>query len=535
MNEFIKHYDLVISTLSPVHIGCGEDYEPTSYIIEDNLLHAFDPSHAAHALSRPLYKKLIDLAEQPNIERIKTFFHENRAEFIPYTKHLVTVQPAVAKTYTDTMIKADRNNKLELERTFYNPHTYSPILPGSSIKGAVRTAILNAINAGKAKLRDEKYKDLQKRLLGGGFASDPLRLIKLGDAACQEANGITEIRYCVSRYRKRKQMKPGQPVNDSSGMDHMVETILPSYRRFQGSLNLQLLPENIRGDVPAIDKRTTALAAIAQVCNAFYRPILEQELNLLEDRGFGHPEWVHGMRSLLQGELGGRLKTGAAFLLRVGRHSSAEAMTLEGARWIKVSPPGIKPIRNTDDPKKVNLIWLSAHAKNASSNMLPMGWILVEHAPQNELSKLKEWLTQIKPGTNLQARWDEIALMREGLAEKLSQQSALEAQRQAEAAAEQARKEQLDALSPNRKRVEMFIDEFRIKAEQLRGKLDRQYTDYHERARKLAKDALEGADWTAEEKHAAADAIAEWLPKVVERIDKDQLKKLKLAALRGQA
>jgi hypothetical protein len=69
---------------------------------------------------------------------------------------------------------------------------------------------------------------------------------------------------------------------------------------------------------------------------------------------------------------------------------------------------------------------------------------------------------------------------------------------------------------------------------QLNGKLDRQNTEYHQKAQKLARDARESDGWTLEEKSAAADAITEWLPKVVERIDKDALKKLKLAALRGE-
>ena len=47
---------------------------------------------------------------------------------------------------------------------------------------------------------------------------------------------------------------------------------------------------------------------------------------------------------------------------------------------------------------------------------------------------------------------------------------------------------------------------------------------------------MEGADWTAPEKLAAANAIEEWLPKLVERIDiKDERKKLKLALLKFPA
>ncbi|PJB03235.1 MAG: hypothetical protein CO126_07815, partial [Hydrogenophilales bacterium CG_4_9_14_3_um_filter_63_34] len=74
---------------------------------------------------------------------------------------------------------------------------------------------------------------------------------------------------------------------------------------------------------------------------------------------------------------------------------------------------------------------------------------------------------------------------------------------------------------------------FAARAEQLRGGKDRQNAEYHQRAQKLAKEALEGGDWSDVEKHAAADAIAEWLPLVVERIDKEALKKLKLGTLRG--
>ena len=105
----------------------------------------------------------------------------------------------------------------------------------------------------------------------------------------------------------------------------------------------------------------------------------------------------------------------------------------------------------------------------------------------------------------------------------------------AEAEAQAAREAALSAMSENMRRIEEFKAAFEARAGQLRGNKERLNADYHNRARKLAQEALEGAGWTAEEKRAAAAAIEEWLPKVVERIDKDQLKKLRLAALRGQS
>jgi CRISPR-associated protein Cmr6 len=108
------------------------------------------------------------------------------------------------------------------------------------------------------------------------------------------------------------------------------------------------------------------------------------------------------------------------------------------------------------------------------------------------------------------------------------------AETQAEAArAKHEAEAKLAALTPNLRAVEQFSQAMASRYEQLRGSKERQNTEYHQKAQKLAKDAREGTDWTQAEKRAAAEAITEWLPKVVERIDRDALKKLKLNDLRG--
>jgi CRISPR-associated protein Cmr6 len=107
------------------------------------------------------------------------------------------------------------------------------------------------------------------------------------------------------------------------------------------------------------------------------------------------------------------------------------------------------------------------------------------------------------------------------------------AQAQAQAAAEQAAK--MASLSDNARLIEGFVLASKNRAEQLRGGRDRPNTELHAKARALSKAALEGADWTAEEKRAAADALSEWLPQVIAVDMKDERKKLKLALLRGEA
>jgi hypothetical protein len=36
MNAFMKTYQAGAHALSPIHIGCGEDFEPTNYVIDDD-------------------------------------------------------------------------------------------------------------------------------------------------------------------------------------------------------------------------------------------------------------------------------------------------------------------------------------------------------------------------------------------------------------------------------------------------------------------------------------------------------------------
>ncbi len=107
------------------------------------------------------------------------------------------------------------------------------------------------------------------------------------------------------------------------------------------------------------------------------------------------------------------------------------------------------------------------------------------------------------------------------------------AQAEAQAAAAQAAK--MATLSPNARLVEAFVVTAQSKLQQLHGNKENPNTEFHAKARDLSKAALEGAEWTAEEKRAAAEALAHWLPQVV-RVDmKDERKKLKLAHLRGEA
>ena len=98
-------------------------------------------------------------------------------------------------------------------------------------------------------------------------------------------------------------------------------------------------------------------------------------------------------------------------------------------------------------------------------------------------------------------------------------------------AAQQARMAQ---LSEALQHIETFVQEFRAKHEQFPSFKDKPNAAFHGKARALAKLAHESEGWSADEKRQAAEAIEEWLPKLVSVNIKDERKKLKLGSLKGQ-
>jgi CRISPR-associated protein Csm5 len=85
---------------------------------------------------------------------------------------------------------------------------------------------------------------------------------------------------------------------------------------------------------PATELRFNAEQIVA-ACNDFYRPILEAEMVLMRERKYLDPLWEKSIQQILVAAHD-KMQRGEAFLLRVGRHSGAESVTLNGVRQIKI-------------------------------------------------------------------------------------------------------------------------------------------------------------------------------------------------------
>lgn len=575
MNEFMKRYELVISTLSPVHIGCGEDYIPTEYVVDaKGILHKFNVVKLANNAPATLASELDAALEQPagadQLKNVSAILKKYRDEIVPLADAAIPMVSGVFKHYNETQGRNADFNRNGVERSSYNSFDQQLYIPGSSLKGAIRTALLDEQNTtpispqllrdiaafncmieefdtanGKKQLRlkanhskrgyEEARKDIEKSIsavagklsetrLCGTFSTDPFRAIKIADAQCCEPLMEREIRFCINRSRSGRK---------SQAQDKGLYTRLEYLLEFQSCVMQTEIEihdlQSVAGtqkDGKKLTPEATALLdwnKLIKRVNAYYLPRLENDVRLVQALKLDS-KWLIEIQSILQSGLKKEIQDGNAMLLRVGKHGGADCNTVDG-RQIKImlnedqrqnpgNPNRMDKIRLCVFDDKPRTTWFCADDLANPGDYLPHGWIVLS-------SKNCEWLSKLSGYQRFQ--------------EKRQKQIDAEVQKAATAKLEAERLSRLATLSPAMLEVENFIAAFKQRSEQMLGRKENPNADFHNRARKLASTALESSGWTPDEKRAAADAIAEWLPKVVSGIDKDQLKKLKLGALRGNA
>lgn len=560
MSPFLTTHRLHLTPLSPIHIGCGEDFEPTNYVIDNGLLYGFDPSRAA--LNEVQRSKLMDVARRGSLPGIQRFFRDNADTFKPHAHVVMPVCAGVARMYEQRIgkaanVEASGNqvfNKLEIERHVYTGTLQQPFIPGTSFKGALRTSWLDELN-GKRVPHDVEFKRngeakssaaLEKRLLGGDFQTSPLRLLKVADLM-PTREPEREVLFAVNR-KKREVMKDGQEMQPKGIAARKDCVLYGQYRLFVADVTLPALLQHMdatdskgKPATPQVQQLTARgsvdLRRLAQQSNQYHQQRLRRELAVLDGRCLVHPSWKRSIDLLLssQTSLGKKLQTGDAFLVRIGRYGSADSKTLtgEGVASIKImgakgSPPTFESTTKT--------VWLAAQNDNDLKHLVPFGWAVVEIDPQGDCADLQAWCAQQHQGRpSMAAIRAQLAEERaKAEAEKARLQAQAEAlavqqqaQRQQEAERAQALVQRMASLSPNQQWVETFANELRSQHEKFPKLREKPHGTWHNKAKDLMKAALDAGDWSTDDKASLCQAVETWLPKLVSLDVKDVRKMLK--------
>lgn len=407
MTEFMKTYKLKITVLSPVHIGASTDLEPTEYVIysekgmsetsqkpadsvvvcpecgyknpasakfcgscdcelprqsapakqaepvktPDSYLYTFTPGQLSEALSDMEKKTLLKEAGKGELMALQSFFKSKASTIVKTATKRAFVCREVAKKYEEKFGNVSSKNndfaKFNIEKQISDLVTGLPYIPGSSIKGAIRTALMSAKNERRklGKSLYEKGADAEKSLYGyENQTEDPFKALKIEDGLA--------LKYFITDIDTAENVKRNMDKASGQRISTYME-VVPAGTVFESSLSImqnEVFPDN--------------MASIQCACNDFYSDILSDQ----ED----HQIHIHGISAALFEKIRKSTeKPRRAFLLCLGKHGGAESKTIDGLRNIRIMQGKEKSPRFDDH---ATTYWFANNGKER----LPFGWCVVE-------------------------------------------------------------------------------------------------------------------------------------------------------------
>lgn len=465
----LTRHTLHLTPLSPLHLGTGEDYEPTNYLIHGDALYTFDPARAI--LNPDEERELHAAAKSGDLQHIQRYFRNNPKPYIAAATHASSVSKGIAaeyqKNYGEIVQREGKgknvHNRFQIERTATNPHNHQPYIPGSALKGSLRTALLEQLSGKKppqGPLKTLKDQARYENELLGSFATDLLRLLKPADLGATVPIA-THIQYATNH--KKRIVKGRERGNGPTGRRETIQH--GQYRAFHGDITLQHLDLSHKPHLKDAAKKLPAahsldLAALARAANTYHLRRFTREAALLSERGLVDPAWLKSTQQLID-QLKPALDAGSHILLRLGKNGGAESKTIDGYAQIKImAGKGQKPTFEA----QTKTVWLAADDDKSTRGLLPFGWVLIEIDADADNPALQQWSransAHLKAAADLQQQLAAAqAEQHERSAAAQAANAARAAQTAERAAAEQAEAARLAALPPWEQKLHAWQEE----------------------------------------------------------------------------
>jgi CRISPR-associated protein Csm5 len=427
-------FHCTIEILSPVHIGCDDVYEPTGFVIDEanrQLIH-FDPVLFLSTLEPEDRDRFSAICQEGTISSVQKIYQFFRGK--PAQGRRVHLCDGFLDHYKKTLNLSDNRfqkelNNFSIQRTAFRLVDGRPYLPGSSVKGALRTGYLNEVCQGRQ--TGKSGKDIEKHLLNySRIDEDPFGKVKVSDFQ-PVGDTQTLIVYAVNKKKKISD-------REARGPYQILEVIQPG-ALFQGIIEVYDAAAS-----PYI-KQPVQLDQLLSGAVGFYLKEFQREAGELATIQVTPPV----VKSPDQG--------GNALPLRIGRHSGAESVTIAGNRSIKIMKGGREKPIFLDH---ATTLWLAANQQKAdsASSLQPFGWVSISGLSleeQNDLTSKEDAYIREK---NREAE-EKLALQEELRKTEEKEKREAEERRSAIERQEQEQKEleqRLEQMGPE----ERFVAEF---------------------------------------------------------------------------
>ena len=356
----MKRYKLKLTAITPIHIGTGEDYEPTNFVIDGGYLYEFD--------EYKFYDKLDDRTKQLFLQAVESKLSDslfarhrviklNKQKAIECAISKVKVSKGIESYYQNRVGKAVQNeggkkvkpskvfNRFQIARTIRQPNSQKVYIPGSSIKGAFSTAYQEKIYKQNPTLWRECFEKPLDNIFKNILVSDTNVL-----------KSSAKVGYVLNKERFEE-----EPLGPSNKMEVIevgstFETIV-SFRNYK-------TPKRVDFDF------------LKDACDKHYLKLFQQSFKpftIFKGKKVDDFTNEYFPESFYEKYKDFQPKENQ-FIIRVGKHSGARAVTIEGIRKIKVRESKYK----TKILDQETTTWMFGEKERDEKNLLPIGWVLCE-------------------------------------------------------------------------------------------------------------------------------------------------------------
>ena len=368
-----EKYILKVEPITCVHIGNGEELTPLDYCIVSNpktgktyfIKYSSDSILRRCATDKNAMNQFELATSSKNMKNVLNFFVEKRDIKMDEEYRCETTREFVAN-YRNNKDRDPLENGRFVQQMYRPEGANYPIIPGTSLKGSIRTAVLNELLENyplRNKLRGLKDNKIQTELLGSfvDAKEDPFRAVEISDCLF-DAKGTQSVGII-------KNIKTGR---DNELTEHNTSTLQAeiikgklyekncevvglSNIRFNANLSRKDLPE--KGISKKISKEE-----IIRSCNNFYWRAFEDEYRKFYKDAVDKVDSITRLYKELKDISNSQTNS---FVIKVGRWSQVEYVTYGN------------DFRNPKTPTRKGKVmpygttrWLF----NNDGQYLPLGW-----------------------------------------------------------------------------------------------------------------------------------------------------------------
>lgn len=317
--------------LTPVHVGTGEKIAPEDYFVQDDTLVRFHPAAVFRAMSPAELQKFEALIARDQLHEAWSALRE-KARGVPGSEMYRVKLGKGAREGLKSLV-SNPQRRGDVGVLARNPYTSKVVVPGSSIKGAIRTALINhrlqesglaagmssEVDRAGARELSRLAGDMERKVLGyqsGEMERDPFRLLSVRDASLPASAARVDLVKAVSRRTEAEQPDKGIPM-------HVERLVSLADGHTKPVFEFEVVLASEAASHPRVReylRRPITWEELVRACRTFY------EARWKAERA-AYPVWYRSAPAdgWWQVPEGG-------FLLRIGRYSHFESLSVDGLR-----------------------------------------------------------------------------------------------------------------------------------------------------------------------------------------------------------